>query len=427
MKKLRIWIIIAVILALLAAGTFIFRGELGDLLFPVKNGWDEEDGKYYFNDWEGEHLTGWLHYDGANYYLDPAAGGAMRTGWLELEKGTYYLDESGRSVTGWQELEGKTRYFLEDGLLASGWLDMADGRRWFDKDGASHLGWLDTDKGRFYLDETGKMHTGWLNTDKGRFYLDETGKMYTGWLELDGFSYYLDESGCMHTGWLNMADGSRRYLQADGTLAKGRVIIDEEVWHFTSTGAPVVLVNRWNPVPESYETELVYYGTRRISADCVNALDAMLDDCPIAYTVTDLYRSEATQAQIWDRYIRNYMDMGFTYEGAVSLTAAYVAYPGTSEHQLGLAADIRGSTALQEWLAENCWDYGFILRYPDEKQELTGIGYENWHFRYVGLELAQELKGTGLCLEEYIDALTTDSSTCSDPDNLTAKSAGAAE
>ncbi len=423
MKKQYVWITLAVIFAALASVGIIFHEELGDLLFPVKNGWDEKDGQYYFNDWEGEHLTGWLSYDGANYYLDPVSGGAMHTGWLELEGSTYYLDESGRGVSGWLELEGAERYFLEDSSLASGWLDLEDGRRWFDEGGVAHLGWLDTDEGRYWFNESGLMHTGWLDTDEGRCWFDESGLMHTGWLELDGFSYYLNESGCMHTGWLDMEDGTRRYLREDGTLAKGRVIIDEEVWHFTSTGAPVILVNRWNPVPESYSTELVTYGTRRISADCADALKAMLDACPIAYTITDLYRSFATQAQIWDRYIRNYMDMGFTYEGAVALTGAYVAYPGTSEHQLGLAADIRGGTALQEWLEENCWNYGFILRYPDGKQDITGIGYEFWHFRYVGLELAQELKDTGLCLEEYIDALTADGSTCGNPDAADSESA----
>ena len=59
-KKLHIWITLAVVFAVLVSGGFLFHEEIGDLLFPVKNGWDEKDGKYYFNDWEGERLTGWL-------------------------------------------------------------------------------------------------------------------------------------------------------------------------------------------------------------------------------------------------------------------------------------------------------------------------------------------------------------------------------
>ena len=69
-----------------------------------------------------------------------------------------------------------------------------------------------------------------------------------------------------------------------------------------------------------------------------------------------------------------------------------------------------------EWLSENCWEYGFIVRYPDSKTHITGIMSEPWHFRYVGVELAMEMKDSGLCLEEYLDALTGDGSTCGNPD-----------
>ena len=85
---------------------------------------------------------------------------------------------------------------------------------------------------------------------------------------------------------------------------------------------------------------------------------------------------------------------------------------GTSEHQTGLAADIvaagnqvleeeQENTPEQQWLMEHCWEYGFILRYPKDKTDLTGVGYEPWHYRYVGVEAAQEMKESGQCLEEY--------------------------
>ena len=84
-----------------------------------------------------------------------------------------------------------------------------------------------------------------------------------------------------------------------------------------------------------------------------------------------------------------------------------VAVPGTSEHQLGLALDIisetdEDDTATWQWLNENCWRYGFILRYPEEKIQITGITYEPWHFRYVGVEAAQEITEQGITLEEYL-------------------------
>ena len=94
--------------------------------------------------------------------------------------------------------------------------------------------------------------------------------------------------------------------------------------------------------------------------------------------------------------------------------AKTVALPGTSEHQLGLAVDIvdrsnqnldrtQETTAVQQWLMAHSWEYGFILRYPDEKSETTGIIYEPWHYRYVGKEAAEEIYRQGVCLEEYLD------------------------
>ena len=97
--------------------------------------------------------------------------------------------------------------------------------------------------------------------------------------------------------------------------------------------------------------------------------------------------------------------------------AKTVAIPGTSEHQLGIAVDIidtqnwslveeQENLEGQQWLMENCWRYGFILRYPKGTTDITGIIYEPWHYRYVGLELAQEIHGLGITLEEYLDMLT---------------------
>ncbi len=97
--------------------------------------------------------------------------------------------------------------------------------------------------------------------------------------------------------------------------------------------------------------------------------------------------------------------------------ATSVARPGTSEHQLGLAVDIvdeghqtldtsQENTPVQQWLMENSWKYGFILRYPNEKSQLTGIIYEPWHYRYVGVKAAQEIFESGVCLEEYLETLS---------------------
>ena len=89
------------------------------------------------------------------------------------------------------------------------------------------------------------------------------------------------------------------------------------------------------------------------------------------------------------------------------LEEAYVAIPGTSEHELGLAVDINEAGGadpwgLYNWLAAHAHEYGFILRYPQGKESITGIDYEPWHFRYVGKEAAAEIYSRQVTLEEYL-------------------------
>ena len=109
--------------------------------------------------------------------------------------------------------------------------------------------------------------------------------------------------------------------------------------------------------------------------------------------------------------------MGIDEAGRGPLAGTVVAVPGTSEHELDLAFDLvddsyrnlddaQEETPVQKWLMENSWEYGFILRYPNSKSDVTGIIYEPWHYRYVGKHIAKEIYNSGLCLEEYLDSLT---------------------
>ena len=94
---------------------------------------------------------------------------------------------------------------------------------------------------------------------------------------------------------------------------------------------------------------------------------------------------------------------GYT-EEARELAQQWVAVPGTSEHQLGLAVDLGGATYdVFFWLQEHSWEYGFIWRYPGDKTDLTGTAEEVWHYRYVGKEAAKEIYEQGVCLEEYLE------------------------
>ena len=248
----------------------------------------------------------------------------------------------------------------------------------------------------------------------------ETEPDLSGWEESDGQRYYRDKNGDLHTGFLTL-DGDRYYFHPDGRMARGKVEIEGiGTRYFTSTGKEVVLVNPWNFVPEEYEATIVTVYGMKMADVCKKPLQRMLADCEAAgynAVVVSAYRTHEYQEGLFERRIQRFIDQGLSREDAEREAAKRVAFPGTSEHELGLALDIvdesyqnlnerQETTPAQKWLMANAWRYGFILRYPNGTTEHTGIIYEPWHYRYVGKELAQELHDSGLCLEEYLEQLT---------------------
>ena len=392
----------------------------------IVTGWLDLDGKCYYLDEAGAMVTGWQDLDGKRYYFD--AAGAMVIGWLDLDGERYFLDETGAAVAAWHTIAETRYYFSGNGAMTTGWLVLEKGRYYFDRTGAMTIGWLDLDGQRYYLDEAGIAVTGWQKVENKQRYFDETGAMVTGWLDLDGKRYYLDtdgvpvtgwaeveekryffdDSGCMVTGWLEQ-DNDRYYLREDGSMAVGEVVIEGTSHFFTSKGKYVLLVNRWHFMPEDYVPDLVYIEGFQVDSSCRDALEQMLVDCRKAgyrCEINNTYRTVAMQEDMWEVRIKKWTANGMSYDEAVEYIGRELALPRGSEHNLGLAVDITGSDAMYDWLGEHCWDYGFILRYPDDRFEITGIVYEPWHFRYVGTELAKELQTLGLCMEEYMDMLT---------------------
>ena len=144
-------------------------------------------------------------------------------------------------------------------------------------------------------------------------------------------------------------------------------------------------------------------------------LQKMLADARAAGYTTFIcsgYRSYDTQYFLYWQHVDEYIASGMTQEEAEAATRVAVNYPGASEHQLGLAADVLeyqgqdmepyiGGSGLMLWLEEHCADYGFIVRYPEDKTEITGIEYEPWHLRFVGT-CAHFIMDNGLCLEEFL-------------------------
>lgn len=178
-----------------------------------------------------------------------------------------------------------------------------------------------------------------------------------------------------------------------------------------SLGWNLMLVNSRYRIPDDYSVELIRLSNgEQVDSRIYPDLQEMFDDARGAgYSlfVRAGYRSEEDQENLMEDKIEAYRQEGYSQREAEREAEKWVAKPGTSEHELGLSVDINaeGQTdgnRLYQWLAEHSWKYGFILRYPAEKEEITGIDYEPWHFRYVGKQAAKEMYEQDLCLEEYV-------------------------
>lgn len=351
---------------------------------------------------------GWERREGTTQYLDKF--GVPLTGWQTIGEKTYYFDpETGSLVTGWLGW-GNQRYFLDPtGAVCSGWQSIAGNRYYLETDGAVYTGWKTLGENQYYFLDDGVMATGLQTIEDQRYCFSSDGILQSGWQTVEGKQYYFDTDGTMHLGWLEEG-ADRYYFREDGTMAVGEVVMGETSHFFTSKGKYVVLVNPWHLMPEDYTCDLVNIEGFLIDSSCKDALQQMMDDCRAAgykCEINNTYRSVETQQEMWDVRIKLWTGKGMSYDDAVSLIGESLALPAASEHNLGLAVDILGTDGMYAWLNSHCHEYGFIMRYPDDKMDITGIIYEPWHFRYVGTELAQELAQLGLCMEEYMQMLTT--------------------
>ena len=179
----------------------------------------------------------------------------------------------------------------------------------------------------------------------------------------------------------------------------------------------MVLANRSSVLPGDFAVaETATVGEAVVDARIAEALRQMVNDAAAAgvkLKPTNGYRSIARQQELWDARVKTLMEGGLSQADAETKAIDYTSAPGTSDHNTGLGLDIVSEdhpakdagfaeTAAAQWLAEHAADYGFILRYPSDKTEATGMDYEPWHYRYVGSEQAHKIKESGLCLEEYL-------------------------
>lgn len=214
------------------------------------------------------------------------------------------------------------------------------------------------------------------------------------------FTIFLAVSVCVYA-FLWFEHGQAVALD-ESTPANVQTTADDTHWN-------LMLVNYENAVPENYETKLMEVpGGEKVDERIYEPLMEMLeaakdrnwDQLPV---VVSGYRTQEKQQQIFDDKVAEYQSEGNSQKEAEELAKQWVSLPGYSEHQIGLAVDINGSTYdLYFWLQENSYKYGFVFRYPGNKTEYTGVAEEVWHYRYVGVEAATEMYERGICLEEYL-------------------------
>lgn len=197
----------------------------------------------------------------------------------------------------------------------------------------------------------------------------------------------------------------------------GEVTSSADTLSSTEEGWSLVLINEVHPLDTEYRPELAEIVEGKfVDKRILKELTAMLEDAVnegMNMYICSAYRDYEEQRQVFNTTMVDWINQGKSPLEAYEETKISVAVPGTSEHASGLALDIvstqygeldekQAETAEAKWLAENCWKYGFILRYPPEKSAVTGIIFEPWHYRYVGKDAAKEIKEKDITLEEYL-------------------------
>lgn len=190
---------------------------------------------------------------------------------------------------------------------------------------------------------------------------------------------------------------------------------DRSVWN-------LLLVNDHNPVPDNYLSTITIADYNGPSKQCdsriVEPLREMLNagnayDPSFKLSAASLYRTVELQAKNYNNKVNEYKRQGYDQETAEIKAATVIKRPGESEHNTGLCVDLLGAgyasleqsfanTKAYEWLKAHCAEYGFILRYPEDKEDITAVIFEPWHYRYVGVEAATEIMERGITLEEYV-------------------------
>jgi len=186
----------------------------------------------------------------------------------------------------------------------------------------------------------------------------------------------------------------------------------------------LILVNPTHYIPDDYEVNLVTvqgkYKLDEKAAEHAIDLLAAAKEAGYDMQLCSAYRTVEKSAELYQKQIKKFLNAGYSQADAEKEAAKWVAPPGTSEHHTGLAMDLVSSDYWGQysdlehdydkfdsfkWMYAHCAEYGFVLRYPEGKEDITGITYEPWHYRYVGVDAAKYIMENGLCLEEYLEEI----------------------
>lgn len=212
---------------------------------------------------------------------------------------------------------------------------------------------------------------------------------------------------------LEKEDAVPAYEDMTGYQQNAALIEQKDDWN-------LVLVNKWNAMDPTYVPELTEIAEgHKVDSRIAESLMDMIygaKDAGYAIYILSSYRDMEKQISLYDAEVSKWLAEGYSQEAAEQKAGTIVAFPGTSEHHLGLAVDLVSSEHVKldqdaektkgyQWLVKHCQEYGFILRYPNNASDITGIIYEPWHFRYVGVEAATEIMESGITFEEYLSNL----------------------
>jgi D-alanyl-D-alanine carboxypeptidase len=216
-------------------------------------------------------------------------------------------------------------------------------------------------------------------------------------------------------GWARVSyNGIEGYVSRDYLMGRHTPLIEVPMGEWA-----MILVNPSHLLPDDFEVTLADFEGGQVDARILDICKEMFSDAAadgVTFELVDAYRSFDRQNELYTKKVDSYVAKGYSREEAEVQAATITARPNTSEHQTGLALDIvtpsytkrdKGfaNTDAFKWLFANAQDYGFTMRYKQDKQQYTKVIYEPWHWRFVGVEAARAMKQSGECFEEYLDVL----------------------